>query len=101
MSEQKFDRDFWQQLWSKTLREQPDKVASRPPNAHLMTEVAPLAPGRALDAGCGHGVDARWLAARGWHVTALDFSRAALEYGRSMAELAGPDVASRIAWIEG
>jgi len=100
MNENKFDRDFWEQLWSKTLREQPDKVARRPPNARLMAEVAQLAPGRALDAGCGHGAEALWLAAHGWQVTALDFSRAALTQGRSMAEAAGADIASRITWLE-
>lgn len=96
----KFDHDFWEQLWSKTLREDADKVARRPPNPHLMAEAAGLPPGRALDAGCGHGADAVWLAAHGWHVTAVDFSAAALAQGRSMAEAAGADVAARIDWIE-
>lgn len=97
----KFDQDFWEQLWSKTLREHADKVASRPPNAHLITEGANLPPGRALDAGCGPGADTLWLAARGWRVTAVDFSRAALAHGRAMAEAAGSEVAARIDWIEG
>jgi 2-polyprenyl-3-methyl-5-hydroxy-6-metoxy-1,4-benzoquinol methylase len=100
MTQPKFDHDFWEQLWSKTLREHADKVASRPPNAHLMAEVADLPPKRALDAGCGHGADTLWLAAHGWQVTAVDFSAAALAHGRSMAEAAGADVAERIDWIE-
>jgi 2-polyprenyl-3-methyl-5-hydroxy-6-metoxy-1,4-benzoquinol methylase len=100
MTQPKFDQDFWEQLWSKTLREHADRVASRPPNAHLMAELAGLPPKRALDAGCGHGADTLWLAARGWQVTAVDFSAAALAHGRSMAEAAGADVAERIAWIE-
>jgi hypothetical protein len=50
MTKPKFDQAFWEQLWSKTLREHADKVARRPPNAHLMAEVANLPPGRALDA---------------------------------------------------
>jgi 2-polyprenyl-3-methyl-5-hydroxy-6-metoxy-1,4-benzoquinol methylase len=100
MTQPKFDQDFWEQLWSKTLREHADKVASRPPNAHLMAEVADLPPKRALDAGCGHGADTLWLAAHGWHVTAVDFSAAALAHGRSMAEAAGVEVAQRIHWIE-
>jgi 2-polyprenyl-3-methyl-5-hydroxy-6-metoxy-1,4-benzoquinol methylase len=97
----RFDHAFWEQLWSKTLREQADKVARRPPNAHLRAEAANLSPGRALDAGCGHGADTLWLAAHGWHVTAVDFSAAALAHGRSMAEAAGADVAGRIDWLEG
>jgi 2-polyprenyl-3-methyl-5-hydroxy-6-metoxy-1,4-benzoquinol methylase len=100
MTKPKFDQDYWEQLWSKTLREHADKVAHRPPNAHLMAETADLPPGRALDASCGHGSDALWLAAHGWRVTAVDFSAAALAHGRSMAEAAGADVAERVDWIE-
>ncbi len=37
-----------------------------------------LAPGRALDVGCGEGGDALWLAQQGWQVTAVDFADAAL-----------------------
>jgi 2-polyprenyl-3-methyl-5-hydroxy-6-metoxy-1,4-benzoquinol methylase len=65
-----------------------------------MVEAAKLRPGRALDAGCGHGADTLWLAAHGWRVTAVDFSPAALAYGRAMAETAGADLAERIDWIE-
>jgi 2-polyprenyl-3-methyl-5-hydroxy-6-metoxy-1,4-benzoquinol methylase len=100
MTRQTFDQDFWEQLWSKTRREHGDKLARRPPNAQLMAETAHLPPGRALDAGCGHGADTLWLAAHGWQVTAVDFSAAALAHGRSMAEAAGADVAARIDWIE-
>ena len=100
MTEPKFDQNFWEQLWSKTLREQGDKVASRPPNAHLIAEAANLPPRRALDAGCGHGAETLWLAAHGWQVTAVDFSAAALAHGRSIAEAAGADIAARIDWIE-
>jgi SAM-dependent methyltransferase len=95
-----FDRDFWEQLWSRTLRERADAVADRPPNAHLTAEVGDLPPGRALDAGCGHGSDTFWLAADGWHVTAVDFSAAALAHAQLMAEAAGTDVAGRVDWVE-
>jgi SAM-dependent methyltransferase len=101
MTRAKFDQDFWEELWSRTLRDSVDKVARRPPNAHLIGEAAGLPPGRALDAGCGHGADTLWLAAHGWQVTAVDFSPAALAHGRLMAEAAGPDIAARIDWIEG
>jgi hypothetical protein len=46
-----YDRAYWEQLWAKTLRDHPEKVAQRPPNAHLIAEVAHLRPGRVLDAG--------------------------------------------------
>ena len=76
-------------------------MASRAPNAHLRAEIGGLAPGRALDAGCGHGAETIWLAASGWQVTAVDFSVTALEHGRSTAQAVGADVAGRIEWVEG
>lgn len=57
-------------------------------NPVLVAEVAEIAgarPGRALDAGCGEGADVRWLAARGWDATGLDFSAVAVENARSIA----------------
>jgi len=95
-----YDRNFWEERWWQALREHGDRVAQRPPNAHLTAEVGDLRPGRALDAGCGHGSDTLWLAARGWQVTAVDFAATALAFARSTAEALGPDVAERIAWIE-
>jgi SAM-dependent methyltransferase len=95
-----YDQDFWEQLWSRTLRERAGDVARRPPNAHLTAEVGGLRPGLALDAGCGHGSDTLWLAAHRWQVTAVDFSAAALAHARSTAEAAGADVAGRVDWVE-
>jgi SAM-dependent methyltransferase len=95
-----FDRDFWEQLWSRTLRDRAGEVARRPPNVHLIAEAGDLRAGHALDAGCGHGSDTLWLAAHGWQVTAVDFSAAALAHGRSTVEAAGADVSARVDWIE-
>ena len=97
----RFDQDYWEGRWSEVLREHAAQVAQRPPNAYLTATTGDLAPGRALDAGCGNGTDALWLAARGWHVTAVDFSATALDHGRSTAASLGADVAERIAWVEG
>jgi 2-polyprenyl-3-methyl-5-hydroxy-6-metoxy-1,4-benzoquinol methylase len=96
-----FDRSYWEGRWSQVLREHADRIAHRPPNAHLSAEVGKLRPGLALDAGCGHGSDALWLAARGWQVTAVDFSATALAHARSTAEAVGAEVAERIACVEG
>lgn len=96
-----YDQHFWEMLWSKTLREHAQKVAQRPPNAHLINALAAHPPGRALDAGCGHGAETLWLAARGWQVTAVDFSRSALDHGKTMAQAAGDELAARIEWVEG
>lgn len=101
MTSPKFDQEFWQQLWSKTLREHGDKIAKRPPNAHLTAEVAGSTPGKALDAGCGHGAETLWLAGHGWQVTAIDFSAVALAHGRATAEVLGAPIAQRIEWLEG
>jgi SAM-dependent methyltransferase len=100
MSGETFDRDFWERRWAQVLREHPDRVATRPPNADLLAEITGVPPGRALDAGCGHGSEAIWLAASGWQVTAVDFSATALDEGRSRARAVGADVAERIAWVE-
>ena len=89
MSDDRFDRDSWERRWAQALTEHGDKVAKMPPNAHLLAEVGDLRPGRALDAGCGHGAEAIWLAASGWQVTAVDFSATALAHARSTARPSG------------
>jgi 2-polyprenyl-3-methyl-5-hydroxy-6-metoxy-1,4-benzoquinol methylase len=96
MTTDTYDRDSWERRWAQVLRDHPEKVASRPPNAHLLADTGDLRTGRALDAGCGHGAEAMWLAASGWRVTAVDFSRTALGYARSTAQVVGADVAERI-----
>jgi 2-polyprenyl-3-methyl-5-hydroxy-6-metoxy-1,4-benzoquinol methylase len=101
MTGETFDRNSWDRRWAQARRESPEKLANRPPNAHLLAEVRDLRPGLALDAGCGHGSEAIWLATCGWRVTAVDFSATALDYGRSTAEAVGADVAERIEWMEG
>ena len=100
MNTPSYDRDFWEELWARTLRERGEHVAGRPPSAHLTAEVADLRPGLALDAGCGHGSDTLWLASHGWRVTAVDFSAAALAHARSTARAAGAETAGRIDWVE-
>jgi SAM-dependent methyltransferase len=101
VTDEPFDRDFWERRWAQALREHPDTVASRPPNAYLVAATGDRAPGLALDAGSGHGAEAIWLAASGWRVTAVDFSVTALEHARATAGAVGPDVAERIEWVAG
>lgn len=62
-------------------------------NARLAEIAGPLTPGTALDLGCGGGGDAVWLAARGWRVTAVDISGAAV---RSLRERGEPITALRV-----
>jgi len=68
------------EYWENRYREN-GRSWSGNPNAALVREAADLAPGTALDLGCGEGGDARWLAQRGWSVTAVDIAPAALEIG--------------------
>ncbi len=95
----KYDRSFWEERWSQTLANHTSEL--RPASAHLTDVFASVPPGRALDAGCGHGAESIWLAGHGWEVTGVDFSPTALEVARSTAESLGSDIASRTTWIEG
>lgn len=69
-----------------------DPIEAREADPTLVEEIGTLQPGRALDLGAGDGRNAVWLAAHGWHVTAVDFSRVALDRGRTLASSAGVEV---------
>jgi SAM-dependent methyltransferase len=59
-----------------------------------------LPAGAALDLAAGEGRNALWLVARGWQVTAVDFSEVALQRARKLAdEYFGPD-AGRLTTLE-
>ena len=66
------------------------------PNRFVVAELRDLAPGRALDLGAGEGRNAVWLAARGWQVTAVDFSAAGLDKGRRLAAARG----AAVDWVQ-
>ncbi len=55
------------------------------PDAAMVELVEPLAPGRALDLGCGTGRNAIWLARRGWDVTGVDASEVGLAQAQARA----------------
>ena len=64
-------------------------------NPVLKAEAARLAPGRAIDAGCGEGGDSLWLARRGWTVLGYDLSAVAVDRARAESERLGlADVSS-------
>lgn len=65
------------------------RIWSGRPNALLVEVVSGLAPGRALDLGCGEGGDSLWLAAQGWTTTAVDVAPTALARTREAAAAAG------------
>jgi SAM-dependent methyltransferase len=86
-----FDKDYWEQHWHRA-------GAGHPPNPYLARETAGLEPGTALDAGCGAGAEAVWLAAAGWRVTAADISAEALSRAAALAENQG--VTGRVRFVE-
>lgn len=68
-----------------------------PPSSTVRSALNGLRPGRALDLGSGDGRHAVWLAGRGWHVKALDFSAEAADIGLERALAKG--VTGLIEWI--
>jgi 2-polyprenyl-3-methyl-5-hydroxy-6-metoxy-1,4-benzoquinol methylase len=73
-------------------------MGAKPPTPYLAREVGELQPGTALDAGCGAGAEAVWLAANGWEVTAADISYEALTHAAARAASNG--VADRMRLVE-
>src|SRR2546423_6224179 len=91
MTTEQLPDEYWNEFYSEH-----EQVWSGKPNVAFAEEVAGLAPGRALDLGCGEGADAIWLARRGWAVTAVDISTVALQRAAEHARAAG--VGERIEW---
>jgi SAM-dependent methyltransferase len=87
------DAGFWNERYRSS-----HQVWSGDPNPQLVSEVAHLPAGRALDVGCGEGADAIWLASRGWHVVAVDISDVALERAAHHAQALDHSAFTRIEW---
>ncbi len=93
-----FDKEYWERHWQEAVPGAPGATEGNPPNPYLIRGVGLLEPGTALDAGCGAGAEAIWLASHGWRVTAVDISADALSRASSRASQAG--VAGSVAWVE-
>ncbi|MET7751302.1 class I SAM-dependent methyltransferase [Micromonospora sp. NPDC005367] len=93
-----FDKDYWDQHWHQKHGDSPASAAGEPPNPYLPRETGDLMVGSALDAGCGAGAEAIWLAAHGWRVTAVDIASEALALATERAANSG--MAGRVQWIE-
>ncbi|MEU0091754.1 class I SAM-dependent methyltransferase [Kribbella sp. NPDC006257] len=97
-----FDKNYWEGHWQQGA----GAMERNPVNPYLVEAVSGLTPGRgggtesglALEAGCGAGTEAMWLASQGWQVTGVDISADAL--GRASRRAAGSGVAERVAWVE-
>ncbi|GAA4882010.1 class I SAM-dependent methyltransferase [Kitasatospora terrestris] len=70
------------------------------PNRWVAAETADLPPGRALDLAAGEGRNSLWLAARGWRVTAVDFSPVALGRARALAAALPAEAGARVELVE-
>jgi len=90
-----FDKAFWDEHYRGHA-----PAGAGQPNAQLVAEAGELAPGRALDAGCGEGAEAIWLAGRGWRVTAVDIAHSVLDIAGRHARALGADIAGRIDWVQ-
>ncbi len=76
--------DFWEERYASS-----DRVWSGQVNRVLADVAVNLAPGRALDLGCGEGADVIWLAGQGWDATGVDISPTAIGRATVAAGAAG------------
>ncbi|MFC6021185.1 class I SAM-dependent methyltransferase [Plantactinospora solaniradicis] len=93
-----FDQDYWERHWQQAHRDRPGTTDGGVPNPYLGRETSGLVPGTALDAGCGAGAEAIWLASRGWQVTAADIAPEAL--ARAAERAMDSEVSERVRWVE-
>ena len=96
--EHDFDKPYWDKHWQGRDAGSTTRDAN-PPHPYLLQEVDDLAPGTALEAGCGEGAEAIWLAQSGWQVTAADIAEEPLARAatRAITEGVGED---QIRWLQ-
>jgi SAM-dependent methyltransferase len=85
-------KDYWDRFYADRSKPVPFFVAK--PDESLAAHLGQglIAPGRALDLGCGPGRNALYLASQGFEVDAVDLSPAALAWAEDRAREAGADV---------
>jgi SAM-dependent methyltransferase len=81
--------DFWEERYGSAGQVWSGRVNATTADVVAGLEESGVAPGTALDLGCGEGGDALWLARRGWRVTGLDISPTAIGRGREAAKAEG------------
>jgi SAM-dependent methyltransferase len=87
------DAHDWDRRYADT-----ELVWSAGPNQFVRSELDDLPPGRAIDVAAGEGRNSIWLAERGWHVTAVDFSWVGLDKGSSLHARRGAGLP--VAWVQ-
>jgi SAM-dependent methyltransferase len=89
------DSTAWNQRYEGS-----ELVWSAAPNIFVQELTGDLPAGTALDIAAGEGRNALWLAARGWQVTAVDFSAVALQRAASLAQNQLGSDAGRLVTLE-
>ncbi|QNP73002.1 class I SAM-dependent methyltransferase [Streptomyces roseirectus] len=84
--------DWWDRFYADRSRSVPFFVDKPDENLADLVERGVLTGGRALELGCGPGRNARYLAAHGYEVDAVDISPAAVRWAGERAREAGVDV---------
>ncbi len=83
-------REFWEQHYTSV------KLGSSGRPSWILVQFAEaLTPGRALDLGCAHGDDVRWLAERGWQAVGTDISATVIDRATERAKSAGLEANAR------
>ncbi|MFH1850739.1 MAG: class I SAM-dependent methyltransferase [Candidatus Neomarinimicrobiota bacterium] len=80
--------DQWRNHWDQRYATG-EYIFGREPNRFLVANRTLIPPGRVLCVGDGEGRNGVWLAQQGFTVTALDYSRTALDKTRRLAAEAG------------
>lgn len=75
--------EWWRFEWRYWRKQTPWDTQVTPPE--VMAFVKAVAPGRALDLGCGTGTNAITLSLHGWQVTGVDFSAKAIATAKKKA----------------
>ena len=74
-------------------------VPETPVDADLIPVASGLAPGAALDLGCGSGQNCIWLAQQGWDVLGVDIAPKAVARARLAAARVGAEASFEVADI--
>jgi SAM-dependent methyltransferase len=88
---------WWDGFYAERERPVPFFTAKPDENLASYLERGLIAPGRALDLGCGPGRNALYLAAHGFDVDAVDLSPAAIAWAEERARDAGSDTEGAVA----
>lgn len=96
MTRHDFGKDYWERRWTPAYGA--GRPADSPANPYIADETRHLSSGTALDAGCGMGAEAIWLARNGWKVTGADTSPTVLSMAADYAREAS--VEDRLSWVE-